>query len=102
VQALSIASRAGVTPGSGFKTAELINALADDLRADGYFDGTNGTIVVPSGRQVSSTGPSATRADGSSYLEFCNDRVSPEFQKSFGHHLCRCPKYDHRNQLKLG
>src|SRR5215471_2133284 len=38
-QTLSIATRAGVTPGSGFKTVELMSAIADDLRADGFFDG---------------------------------------------------------------
>jgi len=61
--ALNIATRAGVTPGSGFSTMDFINGLAADLRADGFFDGIGvaGPIFLPQGVP---SGPAGTKLDG--------------------------------------
>ena len=67
-QALGMAHRAAVTPGEGVTGLDLVNALADDLSADGYFDGvgTGGPLHLPASQPVlPPTAPaSATALDG--------------------------------------
>lgn len=69
--ALSMESRlmaeaAGLTPGGRVNPLSLLQALYDDVTADGFFDGQgrNGQLVLPQGGAVSQTGPSATALDG--------------------------------------
>src|SRR6185436_722639 len=51
MEARIYAERAGLTPGAGVTSLSLVQALYDDVRADGFFDGVgaSGPLVLPSG-----------------------------------------------------
>jgi hypothetical protein len=65
-EASDIAERAAVTPGATFSCVDLSLALADDLAADGFFDGigVDGAIVLPRNVPVASLPPTATALSG--------------------------------------
>jgi hypothetical protein len=67
-EAETIAKSANVTPGVGFSLIDLVQALADDVSSDGFFDGvgSHGPITLPIGAQLSDagTGTTATALDG--------------------------------------
>ena len=65
--ALTMSARAGLSPGGQVNALSLVSALAEDLEADGKFDGlgSRGRLLLPSDGQVRSSGPSATALDGS-------------------------------------
>lgn len=67
MEARGYAERAGLTPGAGVTSLSLVQALYDDVRADGFFDGVgaSGPLVLPSGGFVADAGPSASPLDGS-------------------------------------
>jgi hypothetical protein len=57
--ALDISLEAGVSPGGKVNALSLVDALADDLEADGFFDGhgPNGPLALPSDPGVPSAHP---------------------------------------------
>ncbi|HEY8210301.1 MAG TPA: hypothetical protein VIG99_22610, partial [Myxococcaceae bacterium] len=67
MEARTLSEKAGLTPGAGVTSLSLVEALYDDVRADGYLDGIGaaGPLVLPSGGFVTDAGPSASRLDGS-------------------------------------
>jgi hypothetical protein len=65
--ALEASTRAGISPGGQVNSLSALTALADDVGADGLFDGkgTGGVpLVIPPSGTVTSSGPSATALDG--------------------------------------
>jgi hypothetical protein len=60
--ALNISVRAGLSPGGKVNALSLLTALADDLEADGAFDGLGsaGQLLLPSDGAFKESGPSAT------------------------------------------
>jgi len=67
MEARTYSERAGLTPGAGVTSLSLVQALYDDVRADGFFDGlgASGPLVLPSGGFVADAGPSASPLDAS-------------------------------------
>ncbi len=66
--AATISSNAGISPGGEVNALSLVTALAEDIGADGVFDGlgTGGRrLVLPAGASVRATGLTATPLDGS-------------------------------------
>jgi hypothetical protein len=66
--AAAISARAGISPGGQVNALSLLTALAQDLEADGVFDGlgTGGQqLLLPANGTLSPTGSSATPLDGS-------------------------------------
>ncbi len=66
--AATISSRAAISPGGSVNALSLLTTLAEDLEADGLFDGLgNGgrQLLLPAGGSVRPTGPTATALDGS-------------------------------------
>lgn len=66
MQARLVSEAAGLTPGGRVNPSTLTSALADDITADGFFDGigTRGQLVLPLGGQVRPMPPTATPVDG--------------------------------------
>jgi len=66
MQARLVSEAAGLTPGGRVNPSTVVSALADDLTADGFFDGvgTRGQLVLPLGGQVKPMAPTATAVDG--------------------------------------
>ncbi len=66
--AASISSRAAISPGGPVNALSLVTALAEDLEADGIFDGLGmggHQLLLPAGGALHTTGPTATALDGS-------------------------------------
>jgi hypothetical protein len=66
--AATIATRADISPGGQVNALSLLATLAEDVEADGTFDGlgTAGRqLVLPANGSVSASGPTATALDGS-------------------------------------
>jgi hypothetical protein len=66
--ASTISARAGISAGGQVNALSLVTALAEDLEADGIFDGlgTGGRqLLLPANGTVGAIGPSATALDGS-------------------------------------
>ncbi|MGO9829700.1 MAG: hypothetical protein ACLPJH_06130 [Myxococcaceae bacterium] len=66
--AATISNNAGISPGGEVNALSLVTALAEDVEADGVFDGlgTGGQqLVLPAGGSVNANGPTATALDGS-------------------------------------
>jgi hypothetical protein len=66
MQTRLVSEAAGLTPGGRVNPSTLVSALADDITADGFFDGigTRGQLVLPLGGQVRPMPPTATPVDG--------------------------------------
>jgi len=67
MEARTFAERAGITPGAGLSSIGLVEALYEDIRSDGFFDGQGyqgRQLVLPPGGFVADAGPSATPLDG--------------------------------------
>ena len=66
MQARTIAEKAGLTPGAALSSLALVDALYQDLRADGFLDGQGpqGPLLLPAGGFVADAGPTATTLDG--------------------------------------
>jgi len=66
--ASAISARAGISAGGQVNALSLVVALAEDLEADGAFDGfgTGGKqLLLPANGSISASGPSATALDSS-------------------------------------
>lgn len=65
MEARTIAERAGLTPGTALSSLALVEALYQDVRADGYFDGqgSNGPLLLPAGGFLADAGPTAYALD---------------------------------------
>jgi hypothetical protein len=65
--AVETSTRAGISPGGQVNSLSVLTALAEDVGADGLFDGkgNGGTVLVlPSGGTLATGGPTATALDG--------------------------------------
>jgi hypothetical protein len=65
--ALEASTRAGISPGGQVNSLSVLTALAEDVGADGVFDGKGAggvQLVIPPSGTVTSSGPSATALDG--------------------------------------
>jgi hypothetical protein len=65
--AVETSTRAGISPGGQVNSLSVLTALAEDVGADGVFDGkgNGGTVLVlPPGGTLAASGPSATALDG--------------------------------------
>jgi hypothetical protein len=66
--AATMSARAGISPGGQVNALSLVTTLAEDLAADGVFDGLGSggqQLLLPANGSVSTTGSSATPLDGS-------------------------------------
>ncbi len=66
--AATISTNAGISPGGEVNALSLVTTLAEDVEADGVFDGLGAggqQLVLPAGGSVKANGPTATALDGS-------------------------------------
>jgi hypothetical protein len=67
MEARLLAEADGLTPGGRVNSLTLVEALYDDVTADGFFDGAalgGRAIILPAGGTLSDAGPTATQLDG--------------------------------------
>lgn len=66
--AVAISTKAGISPGGQVNALSLLTSLAEDVSADGFFDGLGRggrQLLLPANGTLNSTGASATALDGS-------------------------------------
>ena len=83
MEARGMAEHAGLTPGASLSSLSLVQALYQDVRADGFFDGVGeqGQLLLPAGGFIADAGPSASALD-SQTLRFALGQALERFVRS--------------------